>query len=311
MFFVTTREARIRRQSAAEEARLGRYNRLLLESTGEGIYGVDLDGRCTFLNDAGARMIGVPAADAVGRKMHDLTHHHRPDGSVYPVEECPIYRVYKDGQGCRIADEVFFRADGTSFPVEYTSNPIRSDGHAEGAVVTFTDVTQRKADERLLAETGERFRDLADNIPQLAWMADGGGQIFWYNQRWFDYTGSTLEQMRGSGWRAAHHPEHVEAVAAKFAASVRSRDGLGGHVPPPPVRRRVLLVPVPGRPHPGSPGGRRPVVRDQHRRHGGPGDGGGASPQRGTPAGGQGRRRPGQGAGRGGQRVQEPVSWPT
>ena len=222
VYLMAVRDVRSRRREAAEANRLARNNRLLIESTGEGIYGVDLDGRCTFLNTAGARMIGVEPTDAIGKRMHDLTHHHHADGTPYPVEQCPIYNVYKDGQGCRVADEVFFRADGTSFPVEYTSNPIRSDGRIEGAVVTFTDVTQRKADEQALAETSERFRDLADNIPQLAWMASGGGQIFWYNQRWFDYTGSTLEQMRGSGWRAAHHPDHVDAVAAKFAASVRA-----------------------------------------------------------------------------------------
>ena len=215
-------DARARRREAAEATRLARYNRLLLESTGEGIYGVNLDGRCTFLNAAGARLIGIEAADAVGQRMHDLTHHHHPDGTPYPAEECPIYKVYKDGQGCRVADEVFFRADGTSFPVEYASNPIRSDGRVEGAVVTFADVTQRKADERALAETSERFRDLADNIPQLAWMASGTGQIFWYNQRWFDYTGSTLEEMKGAGWRAAHHPEYADAVSARFADSVRA-----------------------------------------------------------------------------------------
>jgi PAS domain S-box-containing protein len=222
VYVMAVRDVRARRREAAEATRLARSNRLLLESTGEGIYGVDLDGRCTFLNTAGARMIGIDPAEAVGQRMHELTHHHHPDGSPYPAEECPIYRVYKDGQGCRVADEVFFRTDGTSFPVEYTSNPMLDDGHVEGAVVTFADVTQRKLDELALAETSARFRDLADNIPQLTWMADGSGQLFWYNQRWFDYTGTTLEQMKGSGWRAAHHPDHVDAVAAKFAASVRA-----------------------------------------------------------------------------------------
>ena len=215
-------DARARRREATEAVRLARRNRLLIESTGEGIYGVDLNGLCTFLNVSGAKMLGIEPEAAVGKRMHDLTHHHRADGTPYPVEDCPIYQVYKTGQGCRIADEVFWRADGTSFPVEYTSNPIRADGHTEGAVISFTDVTQRKADEQALAQSSERFRDLADNIPQLAWMANGGGQIFWYNQRWFDYTGSTLDTMKGSGWRAAHHPDHVEAVAAKFAASVRA-----------------------------------------------------------------------------------------
>ncbi len=221
VYVMAVRDVRARRREAEEATRLARYNRLLIESTGEGIYGVDLNGNCTFLNTAGARMLGMEPTDAVGKRMHDLTHHHRPDGSAYPVGECPIYRVYKDGQACRVADEVFFRADGSSFPVEYTASPIKADHHIEGAVITFADVTQRKLDEQAVRESSERFRDLANNIPQLCWMGDGGGQLFWYNQRWFDYTGTTFEQMRGSGWRSVHHPDHVEAASAKYAAAVR------------------------------------------------------------------------------------------
>ena len=166
-------------------------------------------------------MIGIDAAAAVGRPMHDLTHHHRADGSPYPVQDCPIYQTFRDGASRRVADEVFFRTDGTSFPVEYSASPVRSDGRVEGAVVSFADVTQRLADQAAALEAGERFRDLADNIPQLAWMANGTGNIFWYNKRWFDYTGTTLDQVKGSGWRFAHHPDHVDAVAIKFAAAVR------------------------------------------------------------------------------------------
>jgi PAS domain S-box-containing protein len=221
VYLLAVRDVRARRREAVEATRLARYNRLLIESTGEGIYGVDLNGGLTFLNTAGARMLGIDPAEAVGKRMHELTHHHRADGSAYPVDECPIYRVYKDGQGCRIADEVFFRADGTSFPVEYTANPIRADGRTEGAVVTFADVTQRKLDEEAVRQSSERFRDLANNIPQLCWMGDGGGSLFWYNQRWFDYTGTTMEQMRGSGWRSVHHPDFLESASAKYAAAVR------------------------------------------------------------------------------------------
>ena len=222
IYFMAVRDARARRAEAAAVSQLNRRNRLLIESTGEGIYGLDTDGRCTFLNLAGARMLGLDPAAVIGRRMHDLTHHHRADGTPYPLADCPIYRVFNDGQSCRVADEVFFRADGSSFPVEYSANPIRSDGHIEGAVVTFDDVTRKRADERAAREASERVQDLADNMQQLAWIADGSGSIYWYNKRWYDYTGATPEQMVGSGWRSVHHPDHLEAAAAKYAAAVRA-----------------------------------------------------------------------------------------
>ncbi|HZU34618.1 MAG TPA: PAS domain S-box protein, partial [Gemmataceae bacterium] len=131
--------------------RLGAYNRLLLESTGEGIYGIDREGNCTFLNHAGARMLGIRAEEARGKNMHTLAHHSHADGTPYPARECPINQVLRDGRGSRVDDEVFWRADGTSFPVAYTSFPLLQDGQVEGAAVTFTDITEQKRATRRLA----------------------------------------------------------------------------------------------------------------------------------------------------------------
>ena len=217
------RDENLRARTLKEQNRLANYNRLLLESTGEGVYGVDLSGNCTFLNAAGERILGYKAAEVLGRHMHGLTHHHRPDGTPYPASDCPIYRAASEGKGCRIDDEVFWRKDGTSFPVEYSAFPIQNDaGNVEGVVITFSDITRRKKDEDVIAESAERFRTLADNIPQLAWMADGKGAIFWYNQRWFEYTGTTLEDMRGDGWKKVQHPEHVDGVVERFKMSVEA-----------------------------------------------------------------------------------------
>lgn len=117
---------------------------LPLESTGEGIFGVDLDGHCMFINQAGARMIGFEPPEVLGRNMHELTHHSHPDGSAYPDTDCPIFNAFRRGLPCRIDSEVFWRRDRSSFPVEYSSYPILDGAEVRGAVITFVDITERK-----------------------------------------------------------------------------------------------------------------------------------------------------------------------
>jgi PAS domain S-box-containing protein len=128
---------------------------LLLASTGEGIYGVDLDGQCVFINPAGARLIGYEPHEVLGRNMHELTHHARADGSAYPEVECPIFNAFRHSLPCRIDSEVFWRRDGTSFPVEYSSHSIVQTGRVLGAVVTFVDITER----RRAADALQRAKD--------------------------------------------------------------------------------------------------------------------------------------------------------
>jgi PAS domain S-box-containing protein len=127
--------------------------RLLLESTAEAIYGVDLSGNCTFCNPACARLLGLKNPDELlGQHVHRVSHHTRPDGTPYPVEECRIYQAFREGHGTHVKDEVFWRADGTSFPVEYWSYPIRRDGQIIGSVVTFMDITEQLSHERTLVQ---------------------------------------------------------------------------------------------------------------------------------------------------------------
>ena len=133
-----------------------RENQLILQAAGEGIYGVNAEGKTTFVNPAAERMLGWTAADMLGRSMHATVHHHRPDGSHYPDHECPIYAAFRDGQVHRVSDEVFWRRDGSPLWVEYTSTPIRAHGRIVGAVIVFRDVGQRReADERLRAALAE------------------------------------------------------------------------------------------------------------------------------------------------------------
>jgi PAS domain S-box-containing protein len=131
-----------------EEALLDGAERihLLLDSTAEAIYGIDLDGNCTFCNRACAEMLGFArSATLIGRNMHALMHGRHADGSPYPAEQCPTHRVLAGGSAVRVDGEVFWRGDGGSFPVEYHCQPIWRGGALTGAVVTFVDVSERIA----------------------------------------------------------------------------------------------------------------------------------------------------------------------
>jgi PAS domain S-box-containing protein len=152
---------------------------LMLASTGEGVFGVDLEGLCVFINPAGARMIGLEPKQVLGQNMHVLTHHSHGDGAHYPMDDCPIYNAFRRGEPCRIDSEVFWRVDGSSFPVEYSSYPVFDQGQVRGAVVTFVDITERKmaevalhhAKNELEARVAERTSALETALQQLRELA--------------------------------------------------------------------------------------------------------------------------------------------
>jgi PAS domain S-box-containing protein len=155
-------EERRKAEEAMEGLRL--QNEMILNSAGEGIYGIDQDGNTTFVNPAAAKMLGWEAEELLGQPMHDIVHHSRPDAPTHPVTACPIMATTGDGLGYRVAHEVFWRKDGTSFPVEYTSNPIREGASIQGAVITFKDITERKKAEEKLKLYREIFALSHDGI---------------------------------------------------------------------------------------------------------------------------------------------------
>lgn len=133
-----------------------RENQLILRAAGEGIYGVNAEGKTTFVNPVAERILGWSAEELVGTDIHSTVHHTHHDGRHYPHEDCPIYAAFRDGAVHQVTDEVFWRKDGTPVWVEYTSTPIRDRGVVVGAVIVFRDVTHRRdADEKLHAALAE------------------------------------------------------------------------------------------------------------------------------------------------------------
>ncbi len=152
LYFVIFRpmDRYIAERNRAEEslALLNKQSQLILNSAVEGIMGLDLQGRHTFFNLAASRMLGYTAEELAGRNSHDIWHHSKPDGSPYPEKECPIYTTIQQGVVHSVSNEDFWRKDGTCFPVSYSSTPIIEDSGILGAVITFTDITERKRVER-------------------------------------------------------------------------------------------------------------------------------------------------------------------
>ena len=144
MVFMTGWVLRLNRALQAAKEGLERRYDLILNSVGDGIYGVNLDGKSTFVNPAMERITGWKPEEVIGQGQHDLLHHTHPDGSPHPREQCPVYKTMRDDQS-RNVDDIFWRKDGSSFPVEYTSAPLRDEkGATVGAVVVFRDITERK-----------------------------------------------------------------------------------------------------------------------------------------------------------------------
>ena len=158
----------------AEEAleRLSRQNQLILDSAAEGIYGVDTDGRLTFVNPAAARMLGWDGRDVSGRLIHDLLRPARSDGAAYAREDCPVCKTLRENTVEHGMDDVFFRKDGTSLPVEFVSSPIRERSKLTGAVVVFRDISERKQAEEERRQLEVRFQQ-AQKLESLGVLAGG------------------------------------------------------------------------------------------------------------------------------------------
>jgi len=153
-----------RKKEQEEITKIYNQNQLILQSAGEGVYGLCCEGKTTFVNPAAAKMLGYEVDELKGKPMHTLLHHTHADGTQYPNKECPIYAAFKDGAVHHVDDEVFWRKDGTSFPVEYTSTPIRQDGKLLGAVVVFNDITERKKTEKELQQAYEEVDKMKQRL---------------------------------------------------------------------------------------------------------------------------------------------------
>jgi PAS domain S-box-containing protein len=214
----------------------------VLNAIDDGVVFLDNHGRTIFVNEAGGRMLGFTHREMLGKRLHDLTHHHYADGTPFPPEHCPILSSVTDAVQQRVGGDIFWTKNGSKLPVDYTSIPIKEGRSILGVVVTFRDITEQQFAETQAARLkGERearaeaeaarealrvsearYRFLAEAIPVQIWTAQPDGTLDYVSQRVADYFGTTVEQVLGEGWQNVIHPDDLGGVVARWTASLQS-----------------------------------------------------------------------------------------
>ncbi|MEI6138382.1 MAG: PAS domain S-box protein [Mariniphaga sp.] len=185
--------------------------RLLLNSTAEAIYGIDLDGNCTFCNSSCLRILGYNNEnELLGKNMHYQIHHQHADGTPFDINDCSIFSVFKSGENSHVENEVLWRSDGTCFPAEYWSYPQYTKGNIIGAVVTFLDITERKKAEKSLHETNSYLENLINyaNAPIIVW--DPQFRITRFNNAFAHLTGISEKEVLGQTLEVLFPIENLE-----------------------------------------------------------------------------------------------------
>lgn len=186
----------------------------IVATSDDAIISKDLSGVITSWNHGAERLFGYSAEEIIGQSVTLLIPLDHLD------EEPQIIERIKRGEAIEHYETVRRRKDGSLLDISLTVSPLKdTTGRIVGASKIARDITERRRAEDALRESEERFRMLAENMAQFAWTADATGWIYWYNQRWYDYTGTTLDQMQGWGWKQVHHPEHVERVVERIQQS--------------------------------------------------------------------------------------------
>ncbi len=199
--------ARKMNEDALKEAE--EHSRNILETVSDGIFGMNQDGMIIFINPAAESMLGYAPNELIGKNAHETFHHHYVNGQEYPESNCPMHLAIANGKPSRIDNEVLWRKDGSSFPVEYSAIPIKREKDIIGSVVSFTDITERKLAEKALAKAKDLADKLVDAMPiPTAVTRISDGAIVRYNmamQEFQQVDAEEFQHMRHSQWYA--HPE--------------------------------------------------------------------------------------------------------
>ena len=218
-------EAAIQRAKDDAERDLARWQAVVEHMT-EGLVLAGPDGELLSMNPAALAMHGFSSVAEMFRRLgnyRNLFELRDTAGRVLKLEEWPLPRAVRGERFTGYEVQVHQRDTGRTWTGSYGGTAVRdAAGAVRLAVLTVRDITEQRRAEAAVAENEARFRQLAETIPQLAWMANADGWIFWYNRRWHEYTGTTPAQMEGWGWQTVHDPEQLPAVVERWQHSIRT-----------------------------------------------------------------------------------------
>jgi PAS domain S-box-containing protein len=213
---ILAKDEKIAKSESEELSQLRTQHQLILDSAGEGIWGLDKDGKITFGNKAAVEILGWKLENVLGKSSHKIHHHSHEDGSPYPQSDCPIFASLKDGEVHHVDNEVFWHTNGDPIPVEYVSTPILKNGNPNGAVIVFRDNTQRRESERLrqqayiaLEQLQTTYQLILDAAGEGIYGLNKDGLITFSNDASTDILGWKGEDVLGKVSHEVHHHSHA------------------------------------------------------------------------------------------------------
>jgi len=229
MFFIIWSLSNTRRSNSLKQT--------ITDNATAALFIIDAKGNCTFMNPAAEEMTGYTFEEMQNKSLHDMVHHSYPDGSPYPVHECPLRNALTNNSSKRVFEEVFIRKDGSLFDVSCSVHPIVEGTNNAYAIIEVRDITDEKRTQQAIIESEARFRTMADNAPVMISITDVWKQSVYVNKQWLDFTGRTFEESINFGWQRVIHPQDLaqfeetynkalaEETSFRIEARMRRHDG--------------------------------------------------------------------------------------
>ncbi|PRY14970.1 PAS domain S-box-containing protein [Pontibacter ummariensis] len=199
--------------SLSNSRRVNRLKQTITDNATGALFIIDAKGYCTFMNPAAEEMTGYTFEEIQEKPLHDLIHYKHPDGSPFPMADCPIGKALMAKEPLQGQEDVFVRKDGSFFNVSCAVQPIIENGQVGYTIIEVRDITDEKRAQEAIIESEARFRTMADNAPVMIWVGDSWGEFIYVNKQWVDFTGISFEESISLGWRQVLE----ESTAAQYA----------------------------------------------------------------------------------------------